>query len=145
MINPYVDFKFNFFGLVGSISNGESPIGIIIPFGTDDWHMDTPRCDYIAVGAVGAGGAAPLQIFKEYLVKSTRRADYAHHITYYLLSPLPGFSDFPTDLDCPALQSKTTMITGLQFQHYISCRSMLNQCLNLTSKFKNVLLTCIGS
>ena len=62
MINPYVDFKFNFFGLVGSISNGESPIGIIIPFGTDDWHMDTPRCDYMAVGA---GGAAPLQIFKD--------------------------------------------------------------------------------
>ena len=56
MINPYVDFKFNFFGLVGSISNGESPIGIIIPFGTDDWHMDTPRCDYMAVGARGPVG-----------------------------------------------------------------------------------------
>ena len=48
VINPYVDFKFNFFGLVGSISNGESPIGIIIPFGTDDWHMDTPRCEVLA-------------------------------------------------------------------------------------------------
>ena len=56
VINPYVDFKFNFFGLVGSISNGESPIGIIIPFGTDDWHMDTPRCDYMAVGAMGPVG-----------------------------------------------------------------------------------------
>ena len=66
MINPYIDFKFNFFGLVGSISNGESPIGIIIPFGTDDWHMDTPRCDYMAVGIGGPMGlgAAPLQIFK---------------------------------------------------------------------------------
>ena len=64
MINPYVDFKFNFFGLVGSISNGESPIGIIIPFGTDDWHMDTPRCDYMAVGAAGSGGAAPFRFLK---------------------------------------------------------------------------------
>ena len=59
MINPYVDFKFNFFGLVGSISNGESPIGIIIPFGTDDWHMDTPRCDYMAAGAGGQVGPPP--------------------------------------------------------------------------------------
>ena len=69
MINPYVDFKFNFFGLVGSISNGESPIGIIIPFGTDDWHMDTPRCDCPVLSEPrggGAGGHVP-QILAKHL------------------------------------------------------------------------------